>query len=329
MSLKAGYSHMRGVGPIAINFTNCNKPVLVAVLTGALLTAQSSPTFNAYNKAKDMIIEAINQANSGTAITAIPEEYLRKFDTIGLNLQEDETIEFGPVAINGKKATYTQQIRKKLLQASSLPAVFSQNVTLRGKIDDINVKEMTFAFSPLGGNQIISAMPDYIFDKLHKELAFCKHGGYVVITGEARYRDTNIDTITNIISVEELDDLDIFVQLESLIVLKSGWLDGEHGFPLDKQLAYWFEQRFSQFFPDDRPNHPYLSPRPDGGLAVEWQTNNRAISFSLTPNTHSVDVFFVDIVSGEEKILESVDLDTLQGWQSFISLLDKDGVENG
>ena len=109
---------------------------------------------------------------------------------------------------------------------------------------------------------------------------------------------------------------------------RRGWLDGENGIPVDKELARWFAQKFSQFFPAERPN-PYLSPSPDGGLTVEWQTDNRAISFSIPSDTHLVDIFFVNISSDEEKIIESVNLDTEQGWQDIIALLDKDGIENG
>ncbi len=304
------------------------KPVLVILLTSTILNIQASPAYMAYTAAKNMIIKAINQADADEQITAIPREYLRKFDKIGLNLQDDEAIEFAPNAVDGKKAIYTQQTRKKLLQASSSPEVFTKNVVLRGQVDEVNAKGMTFEFSSLAGGKISSSIPDDFFDQLHKELAFCKHGGYVVITGEARYSDSHLETITNIISVDELDDLDIFVQLKDLTELSYGWLDGETGLPLDKQLAHWFEQRFSSFFPDDYPN-PYLSPRPNGGLGVEWQIEDKAISFNISQKSNLVDVYFVDISKDKEDILESVDLDTEQGWQSIVALLNKEGHKNG
>jgi hypothetical protein len=87
------------------------------------------------------------------------------------------------------------------------------------------------------------------------------HGGIVS-------RREQVQKFESLESIETLDPLDIFVQIETLRNLEDGWLDGEgKAPPLDG--IKWFTECFDQYYWHEL-RLPYLYPTEDGGICAEW-----------------------------------------------------------
>lgn len=85
-------------------------------------------------------------------------------------------------------------------------------------------------------------------------------------------------------------------RIAALSELKAGWLEGDGEEPgkamLKRFLELWFSGELSEL-----PN-PYVYPRPDGGLQLEWDSGSWAVSAEVSKKDFQTNLIAVNVESG-------------------------------
>lgn len=264
-------------------------------------------------KARDTISNVIALASSHQSIKGIlPNHLLRRFNKIGKNLEEEESIEFSP---NTKmKSVLNKQTRRNIIFATGEQFI-KENVLLRARVTayDKETNECTIRFSD---NSLKMEVPTsfrrLIMDAYGK---FEDHDNRILIKGEAKKDKTDkIHSIDAIESIEELDALDIASRIDDLMVLEDGWLDGD-GLAMDKQGLIWFSKTFQAHYASILPL-PHIFPRVDGGIQLEWNTT--AYSAVLEVNLIKKRGVYFQMNKKDRAILElDLNLESSDGWNSL------------
>ena len=128
-------------------------------------------------------------------------------------------------------------------------------------------------------------------------------------------------------SIEILDPLDVFVQIESLRLLKDGWMDGEGKAPSHEALE-WFAQTFDSYWVDPLPL-PYIYPTYEGGIQAEWTIGRYAISLEIDLSSKKSYYHQIHLDTKKDSDID-LDLTDRTGWETLIKALDnaiKEGNE--
>jgi hypothetical protein len=83
-----------------------------------LLSSSSTESYKYIEKARDQIINVIENASNGEPIY-LEQKYLNYFNRIGKNLQEGEAINFGYNKINSLEAILNKSSRKRILLSNN------------------------------------------------------------------------------------------------------------------------------------------------------------------------------------------------------------------
>lgn len=300
----------------------CAAISLVLILAQGLLY---SGTIDAYNSAKFAVIEAVNQAASNSPITALPKDALRLFDKLGRGLHDDEFIELDHNSNNSQQARYDKNIRKIILKASEQPLEMTQEISLKGRIYEIDLDKNTYGFDPLYQGKITSYIPYEYHNDIVQEIDRSNRGGYIQLDGVGVFLDGVLTKISEISNITELDDMDVSIRLHELATLKPGWLDGV-GAPLSISFVKWLDANFEQYYPASFPL-PYIYPTAEGGASLEWE-NDKFVEFSMEidPETHHGALYALERTT-EREIVEDVAL-TAEGWAKVTKLLETEEAEN-
>ena len=87
-------------------------------------------------------------------------------------------------------------------------------------------------------------------------------------------------------------------RVEELKQLKTGWLDGE-GVPLSGERLDWLANCFMRYYSSDLPL-PYLFPKPNDGLLMEWKIQPWSISMELDFKTKMADYNILNLDTGRQ-----------------------------
>ncbi len=301
--------------------TGSVKLVLNLLCAGATLFP-SHPSLPFFEEAGEAIVEVIEAAENGqTAPDDFPSEALRIFDRLGKGLKDGETFQLSSPR-TGRVGSLTRDVRRKILL--SIPEVYDyeEETVLRGSVSGVNWDEQTIQLNMPDGqmfqfhysgpeqtefvNEIISAKSKLEQGKSIK----------LLLAGTGKF--SRQGKLLNFISVEEisfLDPLDIDFRLDELRQLQNGWMDGEGG-KLSESGLDWLKTCFDRYFNLGVPI-PYIYPRVDGGLSIEWTFPHHEISMEVDLDNKTGYWVALHSKGGEAEDRE-LNLETEEGWKWIV-----------
>ena len=234
------------------------------------LSSEYGPYYEDFRGALESIIDAVDSDGPGTRM---PLGYYAYFDRIGRSLREGEMLEFR-LPSKGVSARLDQARRHDLLAISRLPE-FTNEVTLRGYVPEMDQGRMTFELQPAHGPKVSGPLPEFHFDTVLK--AFIGYSSTdpmrVLIKGIGRFnRQGRLQALEYVNDVSILDPLDVAFRLDEFRNLQNGWLEGE-GIAPPRTGLDWLSQTFYQNYPT-ADELPYSYPTPEGGVQFEWSVGS-------------------------------------------------------
>ncbi len=131
----------------------------------------------------------------------------------------------------------------------------------------------------------------------------------------------NKPAIDELISLSELDPLDITRQLEDMKRMNDGWADGMqtyedwgNGFgtaPSHIGLD-WLAGEFTRNYTDDLPK-PHLYPMPEGGIQAEWSVGTYELSLEVNLSTHVAEWYSLNLQTDVDHEIQ-IDLNRADSW---------------
>ena len=118
-------------------------------------------------------------------------------------------------------------------------------------------------------------------------------------------------------SIEILDPLNVFVQIENMRHLKDGWLDGVGKAPSEHGLN-WIAEQMDYYFSDGAT--PYLYPTPEGGIRAEWSLENQEASLEIDLESKSGYWHALDMSNGSD-VEKTLDLNKQDAWKWVLAAL--------
>lgn len=282
------------------------------------------PLMEAFEKAKESIIETVNQAENGDEITAIPREFCARFDRLGRGLREDESIIFAPDRNTGKNGLYNQKNRETIVKSSTKLAILSKDIMIKGRISEVNTKEKKFIFDSLYDGKFYSKyspeLEKIIYTNLNRDDAEIN----LQLEATAVYKAEKFDYFSEIKSIIAVDEMDVSFRLNEFSDLKDGWLDGK-GVAPSKKFLQKIDFDFEKYYPSDL-SLPFLYPTGEGGVLAEWTSGDNEISLEINPNDYSAYFHSLNMKTDDEKY-EDIIL-SKSGWEHFVVLLREQGAVN-
>ena len=132
---------------------------------------------------------------------------------------------------------------------------------------------------------------------------------------------------------EEKEHPSIYPQIQKLLRLEDGWLDGEGIAPGVEELDGFYES-ISRFYSENLP-YPFIYPTLEGDIQIEWEKMSLFelisidISCYINLKKHTGDFhILVTDTSGADNVSECfIDLDKKEGWVHFIDLIKNCGCQ--
>jgi hypothetical protein len=275
-----------------------------------------------FDQARDCVLDTIEAASQGRAVDdLLPKSLLAYFDQFGRSLRDDEHIEFSRSAPQGALVIYDNRVRKTLVLKSS--AVYRTEESVRGSLSELNLENRTFTLKPLNGEKLTGHFSEELRSAALGALE--AYGEALVMVEGAVVRDQadNRKRIEQVTRIEPLDPLDVPARLESLGLLRDGWLDGK-GTRLSASGLAWLSNTWEEVWPDDSPL-PHVYPTPEGGLQLEWSVPLGSITAEVELDSHIAQAIASRTPDGE--ILEEIELnlDRPGQWKSLVELVGRHG----
>lgn len=285
-------------------------PVIGLVLPA--LSLFPSPVQTYVEEARRAIVRAVWAAEQNQAITGVlPSKFLTYFARFGRNLLEGEAIEFTDATLD-TPAHLTRETRRKLILASSA-SEFTEAITVRGSVHEIDQRANTFQMTRPDG----AIFRDIPIEAQHYDTVLEACNGFrdkihVRVDGIGSFaRDNRLRKIEHVERVVILDPLDIWLRIDELRQLGSGWLDGK-GVPPPSDGLDWLAHAWDTQLPHDLP-FPCLFPTPEGGVLAEWQLEPWLPSLEIDLSTRQADWHEMNVKTNDEET-QSLNLRQQDDW---------------
>jgi hypothetical protein len=292
------------------------KLVLITVFNG-LLTETNTEYFT---QAPERIKIAIEAAHLNQDIKEnVPSNVLACFNQLGSNLKEDERIIFGDK--HTSKAILDKESRKRLVLAASKLKEYNAPFELRGIITALDKERKTFEIQPMTGAKIKGDYSIEYLDVLQNALVEMENQRKIYLKGVGRFNAS--DKLVKIEGLEDatpLDLLDVPARLEELAQLKSGWLDGQYGEPLDADALEKIGKDFDQFYDSENLPLPATFPTPEGNLQFEWSLMNNEISLLVDLKSKKGEYVALN-TENQQEVIEQLDLTNYEAWETLNHLI--------
>jgi len=233
-----------------------------------------------FERARESVLGAIGAAEqSGRILDHLPDNLLNYFNRIGRSLREGEALVLGD-RDGATRGRLTPPVRKSLVFASDTARQYSEDVTLRGSVPEVDQERRSFQLQLAGGRRIGADI-----DPAHESVVLRAFNNYrdnmkISMQGVGIYDKANrLQRIESVDHVAELDPLDVAARIDELKLLADGWLDGAGKAP-DNGALDWVQGLFETRFPDHL-QLPFLYPTPDGGIQAEWSIGTTEITFEI------------------------------------------------
>lgn len=304
----------------AIHLSQVEEGSAVAVLERPL--PQGSLVHDAFSewfdKARDRVLDTIYAASEGRSVdNLLPKTLLAYFDQFGRFLQEDERIEFNRASDAEGVVIYDHRVRKMLVLKSS--TVYRTEEAVRGSMSELNLENRTFTLKLISGERVVGHFSEELRDAALGALG--AYGESLVMVEGAVVRDQsdNRKRIEQVTRIESLDPLDVPARLESLSLLREGWLDGL-GVPPPLPGLDWLAKTWMEVWPDELAL-PFVYPTPEGCVQMEWGTPLASISVEIDLAKHTADVCVARTDDGELLEETSFNFDDNRHWKEFVGLV--------
>ncbi len=284
---------------LELHLSSVEEGSAIAVITLAFAALFPPNDAQYLERAREQIVETIASVEQGGQPSMSPE-LLRYFDRFGRTLRNGEAIEF--TRNNGQIAALTPATRELLLQASQAE-VWTEEVTFKGCIPEVDQANFSFELELRDGNKLKAPLLDAHCTTVLEASMGYRSGTMVYIKGVIqRDRAGKPKIFESVEHITQMDPLDIEARLEELAQLEDGWLDGK-GLALNKNalsiLARAFDEYFSPYL-----GLPYLYPTPEGGVQAEWTLGQWEVSLEIALPSMIAEYQAVNINTNESHELE-------------------------
>ena len=159
-----------------------------------------------------------------------------------------------------------------------------REVVLEGLIPKISQARMTFQIELASGRKLNAPLNSDLLESAIETLNGYRQGLQSRFSGKGIV--SRVDgRVLEIISIDSIiNRLKIDAQLDSLRILKDGWLEGGGNAPPQAGIE-WLGSRFKTHFQTKTPL-PYLYPTETGGIQAEWSLGLHEISLDMHLDTH-------------------------------------------
>lgn len=268
-----------------------------------------------FEKARDRILLTIDAAGRGQSFdNLLPKSLLAYFDQFGRSMRDDERFEF----FRGDMQTpvvYDNRVRKTLVLKSAM--FYRTEESVRGAMSELNLENLTFTLKLISGEKVVGHFNGELRSAALDALQ--SYGDSLVMVEGAVVRDhqDNRKRIEQVTRIEPLDPLDVPARLESLGLLRDGWLNGA-GLRLPPEGLAWLTKVWTERWPEETPL-PHLYPTPTGGVQLEWSFDVCSATFELDLETRQGEFLAVLTSDGEVMQELELDLDDAEAWQALES----------
>lgn len=159
-----------------------------------------------------------------------------------------------------------------------------REVVLEGLIPKINQARMTFQIELANGRKLNAPLNSDLLESAIETLNGYRQGLQSRFSGKGIVSRFD-GRVLEIISIDSIiNRLKIDAQLDSLRILKDGWLEGGGNAPPQAGIE-WLGSRFKTHFQTKTPL-PYLYPTETEGIQAEWSLGLHEISLDMHLDTH-------------------------------------------
>ena len=159
-----------------------------------------------------------------------------------------------------------------------------REVVLEGLIPEISQARMTFQIELANGRKLNAPLNSDLLESAIETLNGYRQGLQSRFSGKGIVSRFD-GRVLEIISIDSIiNRLKIDAQLDSLRILKDGWLEGGGNAPPQAGIE-WLGSRFKTHFQIKTPL-PYLYPTETGGIQAEWSLGLHEISLDMHLDTH-------------------------------------------
>lgn len=159
-----------------------------------------------------------------------------------------------------------------------------REVVLEGLIPEISQARMTFQIELANGRKLNAPLNSDLLESAIETLNGYRQGLQSRFSGKGIVSRFD-GRVLEIISIDSIiNRLKIDAQLDSLRILKDGWLEGGGNAPPQAGIE-WLGSRFKTHFQAKTPL-PYLYPTETGGIQAEWSLGLHEISLDMHLDTH-------------------------------------------
>lgn len=194
-----------------------------------------------------------------------------------------------------------------------------RDVTLRGLISEVDLKNMRFRLEPIYGSAIHCPFLEQHMETVLEALNNYKNSKdrnkirvRVQMTGTYDMQDS-LQRVESVRSVEPLDLLDVGARLDEFRNLQDGWLE-DGGVAPDHDGLDWLSGIFERHYPDDL-QLPRTYPTAEGGVSLEWSAGKLEIDIEV--NLHNRTGKWI-VFNKDSKLIEEergLELDVSDGWE--------------
>ncbi len=274
-------------------------------------------------QAKDRLIATIQAYGSNTPIgdkKLMTPSQLAMFNRFGCSLLEDEKIEFYINERDSNLAVLNKDIRKRLVEASSIKENYRESVYVYGIISELDLERRSFMINSLTNSRIPVAQ----YNAELEEDIIAAHGQYrkdqkVLIKGIGVKKNEKIVSIENVESIDLLEQCDIGYRIEELKQFKDGWYEDNKGSSFSEDALKKLKDLFDSFYPSDQ-EQPYLYPALDNIVQAEWDIGHWKVSVEIKLDDFSSSFLAVDINS-DQAIEKDLMLSSEPGWNEMLKTL--------
>jgi hypothetical protein len=292
------------------------KIIIIYALAGML------PSWNVtyFEQASERIKEIIQIASDdGDIKSQAPQTVLAYFNRFGKKLKDNEYIDFRPEDPD-RKARFTRNTRRKLISASSTSGEYTEDVSKRGIICEMDKNKFTFQIQTVDGKKIPGKYDEVIHQQFLNAFSASDGNQKVIINGIGLF--SHYEKLKELKSVEEvilLDEYDLGYRLDELSQLKEGWYNG-FGSELNSDALKWFEKLYETNI-DTEDITTYAFPTPEGDLQLEWKNDVFNIELLVDLKNKTGSLFAFNHNDVEDEIEKELDLNDIEDWKTLNNLL--------
>lgn len=292
-----------------------------------VMTFMLSGMFPAHNveyfeKASERIKDTIQEAAvDGNILEYAPKSVLYYFNRFGKKLKNDESIEFRPED-SQFKAVFTKNTRRRLVSASTSTGEYSEDISIRGVLVEMDKINNTFQIITSLGKKIPGSFNNEIKDQFLEAFSALDGQQKVILKGTGGF--SNSDKLKKVLGVESLavlDKNDLGYRLDEISLLKDGWFNGE-GKSFDSEKLEWFLENYDNIIALEHIE-TLAFPTPEGYLQLEWSTDDIEASFLIDLENRSAEFSNIHLNLSNDETTFVVDLTKNQGWLQFKEELEK------